>query len=860
VAKRGIVVNRLHRLPRPLLGTLVVALAAALFLVAVVPGEGAEQKTSAAIPVAEVATRATEASNLLRTLNTQLAPSPEIETIRNGLPEVSKNMLVELNWTRTILEAQPSLETIQAQQNLWQRRQLHLSKWLNLLTQRGTQLQQALDRLADLEKTWKQTLEAAQASKAPGPIIQEIKTVLTAVGGAQTPLQAQRTSLIDLQSSVAQQTGLCGTVLGEIAQAEGKAVGGLLTRGSPPLWSPALWAMVLAEGPARVRQIAVDRWTEIEQYVADPLKGMALLVGLFVVLALLWWAARRQVHRWQAAGEGSPATGVFDHPYAAALIISLLIASSPYLPAPPMVGDLFELLALAPIIRLMQSTVDPRVVPGLYALVLLFAVDTVRHVFAGAPVVEQMIIVLESLAGIALLGWSFAFGSLRRSQVQATRLARLRIFRIGTGLSLLALAGGLAAAVLGYMRLARLLVSGILIAGVLALIFSAFVLLLGGVAAFALRVWPLRRLHLVQHHRAMLERRTRRVLVWLGVFSWLIRWLGYVGLRQPALAVGEALLAVRLQRGSISVSLGDILAFFLTMWVAFLLSAFIRFVLQEEVYPKKRISRGLSYATSRLLHYVILALGFLVGLGVLGVDLTKVTVLASAFGVGIGFGLQDVVNNFVCGMILLFERPIHVGDMIELGDLLGEVRRIGIRASMVHTRQGADIVVPNSQFITANVTNWTLSDQLRRIELPVGVNYSAPPKKVIEVLEAVARANPRILRDPPPQAIFVGFGDSSINFELRAWTDEFQQWRLILSELAVAVYDSVHEAGMTFPFPQREVRLLHDLEPEPAVVSAAGVFQPPRPDGSAEAAPGKEGETREPGSGGRPAADEDGKS
>jgi len=154
------------------------------------------------------------------------------------------------------------------------------------------------------------------------------------------------------------------------------------------------------------------------------------------------------------------------------------------------------------------------------------------------------------------------------------------------------------------------------------------------------------------------------------------------------------------------------------------------------------------------------------------------------------------------------------------------------------------------------VTNWTLSDQLRRIELPVGVNYGAPPRKVIEVLEAVARANPRILRDPSPQALFVGFGDSSLNFELRAWTDQFGGWPQIRSELAAALYDAVQEAGMTFPFPQREVRVVHDPEARFAVVPSGGVSQPPRPQEIAEAA-GKEGESPGAGSARRQVADED---
>jgi small-conductance mechanosensitive channel len=458
-----------------------------------------------------------------------------------------------------------------------------------------------------------------------------------------------------------------------------------------------------------------------------------------------------------------------------------------------------------------------------------------------------VIIVLEALAGMAVLGWSFAFGVLRQSDAQATGLARPGVLRGSAGCILFALAVALAAGVLGYVRLARLLVSGVLVGGALALALSAWVQILGGVAAFALRVWPLRLLQMVRNHRDMLERRTHRVLVWLALFAWLSRWLDYVGLLQPTLSFGEAVLAARLQRGSISISLGDVVAFFLTVWVAYLLSAFIRFVLQEDVYPKKGIPRGLSYATSRLLHYLILALGFMVGLGVLGVDLTRVTVLLGALGVGIGFGLQDVVNNFVCGMILLFERPIHVGDTIEVGNLLGEVRRIGIRASTVRTGQGADIVVPNSQFITANVTNWTLTDQLRRIELPVGVNYGAPPKRVIEVLEAVARVNPQVLRDPPPRAFFVSFGDSSINFELRAWTDQSTDWSKIKSELAVAVYDAVQEAGMSFPFPQREVRVLHDPEP--------GASASPQREERAEAAAGKEREAGGPGSAGRPGGD-----
>ena len=464
-----------------------------------------------------------------------------------------------------------------------------------------------------------------------------------------------------------------------------------------------------------------------------------------------------------------------------------------------MVRDLVGVLLLVPMIRLTTPFVDPRVVPGLFMLGTLFAFDTVRRVLAGGLVLEPALLALEMLAGILALGYALGRGDLRRPPEGARESERLSSLRMGAGLVLLLFAVSLGAAVLGYLRLARLLASGVLGSAYLALLLSAQIRVLTGVAALVFRMWPVRLLWMVRHHRDLLERRTHRVLVWVAVGAWTIRSLAYVGLLGPVWVLGQGLLAAKVERGALSLSVEDVLAFVLTLWVAYLLSAFLRFALEEDVYPRVGLARGLSYALSSLLNYVLLTLGFLAGLAVLGLDLTKLTIMAGAFGVGIGFGLQSVVNNFASGLILLFERPIHVGDTIEAGGITGSVRRIGIRSSVLRTFQGAEIIVPNAQLVTERVTNWTLSDRQRLIELPVGVSYSAHPKKVMAMLEAVAQAHPLVLRQPPPRAFFTGFGDSSINFELRAWTDQFDQWFQIRSELAAAVYDAGQAAGISFP-------------------------------------------------------------
>ena len=298
----------------------------------------------------------------------------------------------------------------------------------------------------------------------------------------------------------------------------------------------------------------------------------------------------------------------------------------------------------------------------------------------------------------------------------------------------------------------RLLASGVLASARLALTLNAAVRVIVGMAAFALRVRPLGLLQMVHHQREVLERRTHHVLVWAAIIARVARTLDHVGLFQP----GDVLRASGPRREAGAGLDPDhrratSSEFVLTVWLAYLVSAFIRFVLREDVYPHTRLTRGMSYAISSLLNYVIIALGFLLALGALGLDLTKVTVLAGAFGVGIGFGLQSVVNNFVSGLILLFERPVHVGDIIEVGDISGEVSRIGIRASTLRTWQGAEVIVPNAQLVTSLVTNWTLSDRTRRIDLPVGVDYGSAPDKVVDVLEAVARAHPQIMQTPRPR-------------------------------------------------------------------------------------------------------------
>ena len=251
--------------------------------------------------------------------------------------------------------------------------------------------------------------------------------------------------------------------------------------------------------------------------------------------------------------------------------------------------------------------------------------------------------------------------------------------------------------------------------------------------------------------------------------------------------------------GAIGVTLGDLLAFALTVWLSIQLSRFVRFVLDEDVFPTVELPRGVPYAISSLIHYVILISGTLLAFAVMGLDLNRFTILAGALGVGVGFGLQNVVNNFVSGLILLFERPVQVGDLVKLKDVSGEVRRIGIRSSTVRTGDGADVIVPNGNLIADPVVNWALTDRTRRVTLEVRAAYGNEPERILALLLDAARANERVIARPEPVALLVRFGEIALEFTLEVWIARHDEAGAAKSEIGMDVYRRLREAGIEIP-------------------------------------------------------------
>ena len=267
------------------------------------------------------------------------------------------------------------------------------------------------------------------------------------------------------------------------------------------------------------------------------------------------------------------------------------------------------------------------------------------------------------------------------------------------------------------------------------------------------------------------------------------------------------LMEAPIEIGSFSVTLSSIALFFIVIWFSMVLARFIQTILRDEILVRAKFDRGLPATISMLVRYSIITVGFFIALSATGFEFSQLTVIIGALSVGIGFGLQNIFNNLVSGLILIFERPIHIDDTIEVNNMVGLVRSIGIRTSNIRTLDGAEVIIPNGLLISNEVINWTLSDKKRRIEVNVGVAYGSDVKKVTKLLYQVLKEYDEAIKFPPPMVLFDEFADSSLNFRILFWTDNYSEWLRIRSDILYAVNDVLAKEKIVIPFPQRDVHM-----------------------------------------------------
>ncbi len=309
--------------------------------------------------------------------------------------------------------------------------------------------------------------------------------------------------------------------------------------------------------------------------------------------------------------------------------------------------------------------------------------------------------------------------------------------------------------------------------------------------------------------------KSTRVVSLFFWFYFVVRVLQMLRVNEDFFAWGKKVFTAKKMIGEASLSLQSIVIFVFVIWLSLFLSKLVRFILEKDVFVRVQASKGTPGTIIMLVRIAMITGGFFLAAAAAGMELTNLSIVLGAFSVGIGFGLQNIFNNMVSGLILAFERPINVGDTVEVGEVMGTVKNIGLRASRVKSFDGAEMIVPNGMLISDILINWTLSDSDRRMDIRVGVAYGTDPRAVMQIMKEVARQHELVRKEPEPMALFIDFAESSLNFRMLAWVD-IENKLDVESELKMAINARLKEAGIEIPFPQRDLHIRSDdTKPRP---------------------------------------------
>jgi len=515
------------------------------------------------------------------------------------------------------------------------------------------------------------------------------------------------------------------------------------------------------------------------------------LIALVLVIAI--FRHRKQLERsehWRFVGK---------RPFSAGLFVGLVTLNAFYEGAPATWTLAFTVVAGISFARLLSCLIETswkrQVV---YWLVILFVATRLLHA-VGLPLpLFRIYLFVAALAGLFLCIWW---------AVAARRHGDSLLYSWGLRLGSLFFAVLLVLELWGRSGLAEYLFESVVRTVSVVLAGWLLIHLAHGGLEWAFQSSSLHKVTFLQSYTATMVRRFKiladTLVGLLVVSSLLMIWRVY---ESPVASV-KGLLSLGFTLGSQRISLGLVIIAAGFVYGSFLLSWAAQKLFVEAVLPKRRLDTGARISISRLIHYVLVTVGFFLALIAIGFELTKFTIVLSALGIGIGFGLQAIVNNFICGIILLFERPVRVGDYIEVGGEWVVVKKIGLRSTIVQSFDRADIIIPNADLITHQVTNWTLTDRSVRITIPVGVAHGSDVPLVIETLMQCATANAKVVRTPEPQVLFKSFGESSLDFELRVWTSDVDNKLGLDSALHQEIFQKFREAGIEIAFPQRDLHI-----------------------------------------------------
>ena len=531
---------------------------------------------------------------------------------------------------------------------------------------------------------------------------------------------------------------------------------------------------------------------------------IALLIFLFISIR----KAHMPIGKNEASVYKKRFKVLLSRPIASALIFGLFASVVLYQHPPLIFLDLMRFIVIFPIIIVLISVLHKRYHIYVYALGFVWILQLIYINLSTENIVSRYILFIMALIeGGALFHFIREYRGRKEKKYKYTRFILLLAY-VHLGM----VAAGLIGDIIGKVMLAEYFLFSVIGNALAGILIALVLIIINGLTVLFIDSKYTDNINVIKQNRLLIIQKATRIFNILAGVLLIYYILKIAGWETIVIDGLTEWFTIDRSIGSMVFSWWGLVIFFLVIWLSVMISNILKAILEIDVLNKMKLKTGLPHTIALMVKYTLVTLGVFMAVSAAGIPFSEFAIIFGAFGVGIGFGLQNIFNNLVSGFILLFERPIKIGDTIEVGTLMGNVKSIGIRSSNVRTFDGAEIIVPNGNLISNEVVNWTLSDQTRRIEVIVGVSYSSDPHKVHDILLKVLKDHQDIVKYPEPNVFFKELGDSSLNFRLLCWTPQFDQWIRIKSEILFAVFDELKAAGIEIPFPQRDLHV-RSIEP-----------------------------------------------
>jgi len=758
------------------------------------------------IPLAQINTATTEAFQLFaRVRNTLLKPETQSEieaevqrarrdvqyflndSILADLGGLSFRQLENLNTSKQLLEQQVKDVLGKIRQHL-----------------EGTQ--QVTEKLATSGHRWQLTRQSITQQGSPEAIRKRVDNIITRSDSLNRLLQQDIDFLLTQSDQLTDQQIELEQLGMDLEKYRSLAGGKLLARDAAPIWvkfGNLEKGMLATQWKQYIKDIRQDTELLFSSYSGGVIGIVASFLFFLIVVFWIRGSLNEKNLKARAARFNLYLGEIFRMPLEVTLIITLYLAKIMVPELPVTYRTLLSVLAIYPIVRIAIDILPDQYRRHLIELTGAYLLIRLLNLIYDQSLVSRLLLLITQ--GLAIF-------FLLRFIIQNEILNRRKRSFVG---NVLLITGGLFALFLGLSLIGNIIgIYGVSEYLASAIIQSSFLILTTyvGFHVSAALIYLLMRSRIAQRSNLIRDqfryifRKIYNLLRVLFVLSWVYIALYYFNARQSFVDGISGFLNREMSIGKVSLTLMSIVLFVFVIWLSMFIARVVRAVLQDEVFTRIEVKRGVPGTITMLVRIGLVTIGFLLAAAAAGMELSNLTIIIGAFSVGIGFGLQNIFNNLVSGLILVFERPIKEGDTVEVNNLLGEVKRIGIRSSVVRTYDGAEVIVPNGTLISNDLINWTLSDAHRRVDVRVGVAYGTDPEKVLALLLETGNESELAIREPEPKAFFLGFGDSSLDFRLLAWAELGNRLELE-SELKVTINRKLKEAGIEIPFPQRDLHI-----------------------------------------------------